>query len=115
MVDTKFLSHLQNLGVQIALHGDVHEMRRELVNYWQPDKKFHVLGAGTFGGDATTRPESMPRLYNLLEIKRDFSSLRVNTRCQQRANGPWKGWNEWITSGGALPYFDLDLKQRAKI
>ena len=32
--DTNFIGHLQNNGVKICLHGDVHELRRDLIGYW---------------------------------------------------------------------------------
>ena len=59
--DTDFLGHVQNNGVQIALHGDVHEMRHDLIGHWH-SKKLHVVGAGSFEPRAQDRPESTPRL-----------------------------------------------------
>ena len=94
MKDIDFLGNLQNNGVRIALHGDVHEMRRELIGYWH-EKKLHIVGSGSFGAAAVDRPESTPRLYNVLEIARDFTSVRVHTRCQPKPDGPWDGWHEW--------------------
>ena len=41
MKDTEFLEHLRNNGVTIGLHGDVHEMRRDLVRYWD-ERKLHT-------------------------------------------------------------------------
>jgi hypothetical protein len=106
--DTEFLRHLQNHGVRIGLHGDVHELRRDLVGYWHP-KKLYVVGCGSFGAPATGLPESTPRLYNLLEIRRDLTSARVHTRCQPKPDGAWKGWYEWDNPDGAgkVPYYDI--------
>jgi len=62
---------------------------------------------------AAGRPESTPRLYNVLELQRDHSSIRVHTRQQPKPNGVCKGWNEWPmpdSSEGGLPYFDVPLK-----
>jgi hypothetical protein len=111
MGNLDFLGHLMNNNVRIALHGDVHELRRDLVQYWH-QKSLRVLGAGSFDCSAEGRPESTPRLYNLLEIRRSFCSARVHTRCQLRPHSAWQGWNEWPRSDngpGALSYFDLDL------
>jgi hypothetical protein len=36
--------------------------------------------AGSFGARAVDRGESIPRLYNLLEIERDFSAIKIRTR-----------------------------------
>ncbi len=58
--------------------------------------------------------EGSPRLYNLLEIDREFQSIRVHTRQQPKPNGTWKGWNEWPMpdgSEGGLPYFDVELSR----
>jgi hypothetical protein len=41
------------------------------------------------------RSESVPRLYNLLEIARDRRSLSVHTRCLRRQGGAWEGWAVW--------------------
>jgi WD40 repeat protein len=109
--DTTFLGHLQKLGVRIALHGDVHEMTRDLVAYWHPDN-IHVVGSGSFGADKGAMPESVPRMYNILEIDRGLGSVRVHTRCQPKVGGPWKGWHEWPDPAGgegALPYYDFEL------
>ena len=61
MKDVHFLGHLQKSGVKVALHGDVHEMRRELIGYWHP-RAIHVAGAGSFGARAGDKGESIPRL-----------------------------------------------------
>ena len=47
----EFLGNLQNNRVRVCLTGDVHEMRRELIDY-RLDKRMHVLGAGSFGAKA---------------------------------------------------------------
>jgi small GTP-binding protein len=110
MLDTTFLGHLQNLGVRVALHGDVHELRRDLIGYWHP-RKMYVIGCGSFGADKTDRPESTPRSYNLLEISRDLKKVRVHTRCQRKSDGPWAGWHEWQDPAGgqgAVAYYDFE-------
>jgi hypothetical protein len=107
MRDVEFLDHLQDNGVRIALHGDVHKMRHDLIRYWHA-RKLHVVGSGSFGARAEERPESTPRLYNLVEIDRDLKSARVYTRCQPTVDGAWKGWNEWEKpDGGAVAYYDI--------
>jgi hypothetical protein len=50
----------------------------------------------------------MPRLYNVLEIAPDLNSARVYTRCQAKADGLWKGWNEWErVDGSTVAYYDI--------
>lgn len=111
MQNTDFLSQLRKAGVKLCLHGDVHEMRCDLVGY-KSDKEMHIVGAGSFGSLADGRPESTPRLYNLLEIEPDFSNIRVHTREQRKAAGAWQGWHEWPDPEGGkgkVPYFDIPL------
>ena len=109
MTDIEFLGNLQKNGIKFALHGDVHDMRRELIGYWQTESKLHIMGSGSFGARAEDRPESTPRLYNLLEIARDFTSVRVHTRHQSKPDGPWDGWYEWPDPDGKgrLPYYNI--------
>jgi hypothetical protein len=71
------------------------------------------VGSGSFGARATNRPEGVPRLYNVLELARDFSSLRVHTRRQLTTDGPWRGSCEWPDPAGGpaqLPYYDISLR-----
>jgi hypothetical protein len=109
MTDIEFLGSLQRNNVRIALHGDVHEMRRDLIGYWH-ERKLHVVGSGSFGARAEDRPESTARLYNVLEIARDLKSARVHTREQPKPDGPWDGWHEWPDPDGGkgrVPYYDI--------
>ena len=110
MPNVDFLGHLQNDGVRIALHGDVHEIRRAQNEPWLTSKPLFIAGAGAFGPPATDRPESTPRLYNLLVIDRASNTARIHTRQQPKPNGPWKPWNEWPRPGGGdggVPYYDI--------
>ncbi|MDB6124829.1 MAG: hypothetical protein JWQ71_3822 [Pedosphaera sp.] len=113
MSNVDFLGHLQNHGVKIGLHGDVHEVRRSQIEPWRSDKKLFIAGAGSFGAHADQRPESTPRLYNLLEINRDLKSARVHTRQQSKPDGAWRGWNEWPRpkkGHGGVPYYEIKWK-----
>jgi small GTP-binding protein len=110
--NTEFVGILRQAGVRIALHGDVHELNREKVAYWERDA-LHVIGGGSFGSPAEGRPESTPRLYNVLEIDRGLRRVRVHTRHQQTPDGVWSGWNVWPRPDGGpggLPFYDLELQ-----
>jgi small GTP-binding protein len=89
-----FLGQLRKAGVRLALHGHVHEDRADVVNYLHP-RRIHVAGAGAFGAPTSQRPESTPRLYNVLEVDRDHRWVRVHTRCLRRDLGAWEGWAVW--------------------
>ena len=110
--DTSFLENLRKADVRICLHGDVHEMRCELIGYKRAGTQIQVVGAGSFGSPTGGRPESTPRLYNMLEIRHDLRSVRVHTREQAKPDGAWQGWFQWPDPDGGkgrVPYFDIDL------
>ncbi len=110
MRSTDAVELLQAAGVRLCLHGDVHELNRDQFRYWAKNK-MDVVGAGSFGSPAEGRPESTPRLYNLLQIQPDHSSIRVHTRARPRPEGPWEGFYEWDDpdGDGRVPYYDIDL------
>jgi small GTP-binding protein len=114
MSDVSFLQRLRRFGVRLCLHGDVHEVRSELVRYRHADGSLEVVGAGSFSAPAAGRPESTPRLYNLLEVKRDLSAIRVHTRQRRRSEGAWEGLYDWPNPAHAQErrwYFDVDLRE----
>jgi len=86
-----YVDRLRQAKVTLCLHGHVHEDRAELLQYTHP-RKLYVAGAGSFGAVAAGRPESTPRLYNLVEIPPDRSVIRVHTRCMRKPGGAWEGW-----------------------
>jgi hypothetical protein len=111
MENTDFIGSLQKNDVRLALHGDVHEMRREEVGYRHMGK-INVVGSGSFGAHGKDRPESTPRLYNVLEIARDLKSVRVYTRHQPKPDGTWDGWHEWPgpkSGKGRVAFYDIKL------
>ena len=117
MKDLGFMTQLQKAGMQVCLHGDVHEPRVGLFGYRLPGIKVEVVGAGSFGSAAEGRPESTPRLYNLLEVKIDpqtgrHKSIRVHTRQQEKENESWTGFYQWPRRRGAgrQAHFDIKLK-----
>lgn len=112
MEDLAFLDRLRTSRVKVCLHGDVHELRQELVGYQHPKGQIYVVGAGSFGSPPEGRPESTPRLYNVLEISPDLSSMRVHTRSQERDGAAWDGCYQWPTNDGVgrLPYYDIALE-----
>jgi predicted phosphodiesterase len=92
MVDDAFVERLRQADFRLSLHGHVHEERADLIGYVHP-RRLHVVGAGSFG--APVRPESTPRLYNLIEVARDLQLLKIHTRALRTATGAWEGWAVW--------------------
>ncbi|MCY1032644.1 metallophosphoesterase [Corallococcus sp. BB11-1] len=90
-----FMQRLQKADVRVCLHGHVHEDRADLFGYMHPTRRIHVVGAGSFGAPTAGRPESVPRLYNLLTVKRDLSGIRVHTRSLPKQGGSWGPHAVW--------------------
>jgi small GTP-binding protein len=95
IMDDAFLEQLQQENFRLCLHGHVHEDRTDMIGYLHPVRKICVAGAGSFSAPVRERPESIPRLYNVLEIQRDHSKIHVHTRCLRREGGAWEGWAKW--------------------
>lgn len=112
--DDAFVERLRNAGVCICLHGHIHESSTDLLGYLHP-RSLHAVGTGSFGAKRTHRPESTPRLYQLLEISPDRSSVRVHTRSLDKLGGPWEPWCKWPdpkNSGLRQPYYDFRVLDR---
>jgi GTPase SAR1 family protein/predicted phosphodiesterase len=108
--DDAFMERLQS-SFRLCLHGHVHEARAELNNYPDPQRRIHVVGAGSFGAPTHQRPESVPRLYNLLEVQRDLQHVRVHTRSRRKHGGAWDGWAVWTGKerGEKRSFYDVPL------
>ncbi|MBM4258916.1 MAG: hypothetical protein FJ147_23810 [Deltaproteobacteria bacterium] len=111
MQSDAFLEQLRRADVKLCLHGHVHEERADLVGYVHP-RKIHIVGAGSFGAVAKDRPESTPRLYNLMEIARDHSWVKVHTRFMRKEGGAWEGWAVWPGTNAheKRTYYEVNLR-----
>ncbi|UQA55667.1 metallophosphoesterase [Polyangium aurulentum] len=111
MADDAFVENLRKADVRLCLHGHVHEDRADLLGYLHPTRGVHVAGAGSFGAPARERPESIPRLYNVIEIERDLSRIQVHTRCLKKQTGAWEGWAVWpgARRGEKRSYYEVAL------
>jgi WD40 repeat protein len=111
--ETAFVERLSQKGFRLCLHGDVHAFRPDMVNPYDEQKRLHVAGGGSFAARAKDRPPSTPRMYNLLEIKRDHSRVRVHTREQRSRNAAFSGFAFWPVrskKGLKREYYDIRLK-----
>lgn len=111
IADDAFVDVLRRAGVRLCLHGHVHEDRADLIGYLHPRDRLHVLGAGSFGAPMRERPESTPRLYNVVELGADRRSVRVHTRKLSRAGGTWEPWYAWPgrAAGERSPCYEFEL------
>jgi predicted phosphodiesterase len=93
-----FLARLSKHGVRLCLHGDVHELRPDIVSPYSTSR-IHVVGTGSFGAVAADRPESTPRMYNLIEIGDDLTRAHVSTRQQPMSGAPFQAYATWSIPG----------------
>ncbi|HEY1190470.1 MAG TPA: metallophosphoesterase [Gemmata sp.] len=115
MADEAPVGHLTKAGVRLVLHGDVHEANPAVNPFRWPG--LVVLGAGAFGAGADARPESMPGLYQVIELHQGdgpggYEWARVHTRAREQVGGPWGGWFRWPDPEGGnarVAHFDVDL------
>jgi GTPase SAR1 family protein/Icc-related predicted phosphoesterase len=111
MNDDSFIDRLRQADVRLVLHGHVHENRADVMRYLLPARKLHVVGAGSFGAPGAHRPESTPRLYNVLEFQRAYDRVRVHTRCLRNPGGAWEGWAVWpgASASERRTWYDFEL------
>jgi len=112
MHDSAFLEQFRRNDIRAVFHGHVHEERVAIEGYLAPFRHLHVVGAGSFGAPGSHRPESVPRLYNLVTISRDLRRMRVNTRCLRSPTGAWEAFTVWPGEkpGEKRSYYDVELK-----
>lgn len=106
-----FMARRQQADVRVCLHGHIHEDQADLFNYPHPQRRVHVVGAGSFGAPTHDRPESVPRLFNLLEVQRDLKKVRVHTRALRKQGGAWEGGAVWPGEkpGDGRAYYEFDV------
>ena len=111
--DDAFLEQLRKEGFALCLHGHVHEDRADVIGYLH-DRVIRIAGAGSFGVPAFARPESVPRLYNLIEIDRSHSIIKVHTRCLCKEGGAWDGYAKWDAESPTdkRTYYEIKLIDR---
>jgi hypothetical protein len=112
IADDDSIERLRKADFKLCIHGHVHEDRADLVGYLHPIRKLHMAGAGSFGAVAAHRPPSTPWLYNLIEIPRDHSLIRVHTRCMRKESGAWDGWAVWPGDNASVKkaFYEIKLK-----
>jgi predicted MPP superfamily phosphohydrolase len=107
-----FLERLGQNGFNLVLHGHVHETRADVVRYTHPTWRIHAIGSGTFGAKANKRPESTPRLYNIVEIDGRNRSVRVEVRCRHKEGGAWEAWPHFVGEEGEhQPFYTFSLPE----
>lgn len=112
MHDAAFIEQFRRNDIRAVFHGHVHEERVAIEGHLASFRHLHVVGAGSFGAPGSHRPESVPRLYNLITISRDLHRMRVNTRCLRSPNGAWEAFTVYPGEkrGEKRAYYEVELK-----
>ncbi|MBZ5728926.1 MAG: GTP-binding protein [Acidobacteriia bacterium] len=87
VANPEVLERLIAKGYRLCLHGDVHEERNDSLNQVDPNRMLFVVGTGSFSSAAAGLPSATPRLYNIIEVERDFRKVRIRARAQRRLDG----------------------------
>jgi CheY-like chemotaxis protein len=99
------LEQLKEANFKLVLHGHVHKEIADLL-YYTHENQVHVVGTGSFGAPVNQRPESTPRLYNLLEVSRNRRKVRVYVRRRNTKSG---AWGPDFNTGSGKSYYDINL------
>ncbi len=96
-----WVERLAKNGVALLLHGDVHEPRAQIA---QPFKdSLYIAGSGSLHA----ADQKTGWCYNFLTIDPNFSSIKVQVREQDLANGPFDGHYKFGESKARVDHFLL--------
>ncbi|MCP4216100.1 MAG: TIR domain-containing protein [bacterium] len=98
MKQTDFLQQLTLQGFQVCMHGHIHEAQQGFYTY-DPNRKLHIVGAGTFGSPAKGMVPGIPLQYNLLTLDKEAAKITVATRKKEKPDGAWTFDARWLTEG----------------
>nr|VFK63029.1 MAG: Calcineurin-like phosphoesterase [Candidatus Kentron sp. TUN] len=92
-MNDEFLELLAVHGFRICLHGHIHEAKGDYFRY--DSRGIRIIGAGTFGAQATEQVPSIPLQYNLLTFDPESGRMTVNTRKREKPGGAWSADARW--------------------
>ncbi len=87
-----FVAKLQNIGIDIYMHGHIHQDHSYLMlNHQNSAKQISIVGAGRFCGyGKEPLPVGIPFRYNVLKYDKAKKSLSINTRKREDTKGFWE-------------------------
>ncbi len=105
-MNDEFMQQLAVLGVQVCMHGHIHEAIEDFYKY---DDKRHIniISAGTSG--MTTKP-GIPMQYNLLTFDTCEGEMVVNTRKKEKPNGAWSADARWGDKNSPIPWYRFKVQ-----
>lgn len=118
MGDVSFVNRLlDDLDLDLVLHGDVHEIRHDFHHQWRSGKTLHVVGCGTLGATTSARPESTPQCYNIIEIDREHCYAKVQVRKRNSTKESWTAFCDFPNPNGSsddakLPWYRIEPLKR---
>jgi 3',5'-cyclic AMP phosphodiesterase CpdA len=90
-LEPSILGHLADAGYDLALCGHTH--RANFDKYTYLDFHLPIVAAGSLCAGPRQREESIPRLYNLIQIQGNMA--RVHTRSRETKDVPWMPYAHW--------------------
>ena len=110
MKNVAFLEQLAVNRFQVAMHGHIHEAKKENFQY-DTDRGIHIIAAGTFGAPIKEQVTGIPLQYNLLVLNPDNGKLTVETRKKEKIDGAWSADARWGNiSTNPSPRYTISLE-----
>lgn len=94
MMNDHFLEQLIVAGFQICFHGHIHEATNVRF-FYDTTRNLKIIGAGSFGAQASSQPQGIPHQYNLIKILKNEKKVIVHTRKKEHPNGAWSADSRW--------------------
>jgi len=82
--NNELLEQLSVHAFQICMHGHIHQAQKSFYDY-DPKRKIHIIGAGTFGAPVKEQVSGIPLQYNLLKYDLNQKLITIETRKKERA------------------------------
>jgi Calcineurin-like phosphoesterase len=104
-------------GIQLCLHGDIHDLTRDEVfqqSHSGQDILF-IAGTGSFAAPREDLSKAVGDMYSVLEIARNLSIIKVNVRWKRNANSSFDEYPEWPIPGmnrGKVGHYYINIKEK---
>ena len=109
MKNTQFLQQLRVHDFQIVMHGHVHETEQGFYTY-DPGRRIHIIGAGTFGAPTREQVPGIPLQYNLLVLDPATGRITVKTRKKEKLYGAWYADARWGDKNNPVSWYEIAVE-----
>jgi predicted MPP superfamily phosphohydrolase len=109
MMNDHFLQLLAVHGFQICLHGHIHEAI-DSFHVYDERRQIRIIGAGTFGAEASQQVVGIPLQYNLLTLDPYKGEIVVHTRKKEKLDGAWSADARWGDRNDPKPCYGFTVE-----